>query len=102
MKRVLKVSEQAEADLLEIWSFVGQRDMAAADKLIAEITNRFSKLLEFPEMGRARNDLILYLRSLAVGNYIIFYQPAADGIEILRVLHTSRDISSVFDDMVGE
>jgi toxin ParE1/3/4 len=36
------------------------------------------------------------LRSLSVGNYLIFYRPLADGIEIVRVLHGARDIDSLF------
>jgi toxin ParE1/3/4 len=27
-----------------------------------------------------------------VGNYLIFYRPISDGIEIVRVLHGARDI----------
>ena len=31
-----------------------------------------------------------------MGNYIIFYRPSEQGIELLRVLHGSRDIPEVF------
>jgi toxin ParE1/3/4 len=53
-------------------------------------------------MGRTRNDLLLYLRSFAVKNYLILYQPNAQGVEILRVVHASRDMAKIFDEMVGE
>jgi plasmid stabilization system protein ParE len=35
------------------------------------------------------------LRSFAVGNYVIFYQPLAgsDGVEIVRVIEGHRDIT---------
>lgn len=31
-----------------------------------------------------------------VRDYFIFYQPFAEGVEILRVLHSSRDIEGIF------
>ena len=33
--------------------------------------------------------------ALAVSRYVIFYQPEADSITVLRVLHGRRDIDSI-------
>ena len=96
----LIVSPRAEEDLEEIWTFVAGRDMEAADRLIGSITSQFDHLLAYPEAGRARHDLLVNLRSFPVKNYIIFYQPTDDGIEIFRVLHGARDIQGEFDSLV--
>jgi toxin ParE1/3/4 len=48
-------------------------------------------------MGREQDKLMVNLRSFVVKNYIIFYQPFEGGIEILRVLHGTRDVGSIFD-----
>ncbi|MGY4499466.1 plasmid stabilization system protein ParE [Bradyrhizobium sp. GM24.11] len=37
------------------------------------------------------------LRSFPVGNYVIFYVPLSDGVEIIRVMHGRQDIGA--DDM---
>jgi toxin ParE1/3/4 len=37
------------------------------------------------------------LRSFPVGNYVIFYIPIPDGIEVVRVMHGRQDIDA--DDM---
>ncbi|WP_244443170.1 type II toxin-antitoxin system RelE/ParE family toxin [Bradyrhizobium sp. Ai1a-2] len=50
-----------------------------------------------PRAGRAREDLAPKLRSFPVGNYLIFYVPVPDGIEVVRVMHARRDIDA--DDM---
>lgn len=42
------------------------------------------------------------LRSSPVGNYLIFYRPLPDGIEILRVLHGARDIAAILFDEADE
>lgn len=96
----LIVSPLAEEDLEEIWSFVAERDVEAADRLVDEITGRFDHLLAYPEAGRARHDLLVNLRSLPVKRYVIFYQPTDDGVEIFRVLHGSRDVQSEFDSLI--
>jgi toxin ParE1/3/4 len=54
-------------------------------------------LSQLPEIGKRRFDLAPGLRSLAVGNYVIFYRPVSEGIQIIRVLHGARDIPSLFD-----
>jgi len=36
------------------------------------------------------------LRSLPVGNYLIFYMPVEDGIVVVRVLHGMRDVDALF------
>jgi toxin ParE1/3/4 len=96
----LIVSPLAEEDLEEIWSFIAERDVEAADRLIDEITGRFDHLLAYPEAGRARHDLLVNLRSIPVKRYVIFYQPTDDGVEIFRVLHGSRDVQGEFDSLI--
>jgi len=48
-------------------------------------------------MGRSRFDLSPELRGFPVGSHLIFYRPAVDGIEVIRVLHGARDIPKLFD-----
>ena len=57
-------------------------------------------LARMPGLGRVRHDLLIQMRSFPVGRYIIFYQATTDGIEVLRVLHGSRDVPGAFDDMM--
>jgi ParE toxin of type II toxin-antitoxin system, parDE len=35
-------------------------------------------------------------------NYLIFYQPTSEKLEIVRVLHSARDIPSLFGEQVTE
>ena len=98
MWRRLKVTATAQRDLLEIWSFIEPDNANAADKLLTTITKQFDKLLRFPELGRQRNELVRHLRSVAVKNYVIFYQLTDKYVEIVRVLHGARDIKRIFAD----
>jgi toxin ParE1/3/4 len=49
-------------------------------------------------MGRARDELAANVRSFPFGRYVIFYAPMQDGIDVVRVLHSARDIDAVFSE----
>ncbi len=51
-----------------------------------------------PLMGRSRAELAPGIRSFAFGRYVVFFLPLADGIDVVRVLHGSRDIDASFAD----
>ena len=71
--------------------------MKAADALLDRIEEAFDMLARMPLAGRARTDLALKLRSFPAGNYVIFYVPVQDGIEVLRVMSGRQDVDA--DDM---
>ncbi|MBE9164435.1 MULTISPECIES: type II toxin-antitoxin system RelE/ParE family toxin [Microcoleaceae] len=91
-----RLSQQAEKDLEDIWIYLGQQDEIAADRQLARLLDRFPMLAQFPNMGRQRNELLTGLRSFPVKPYIIFYRILLEKVEIVRVLHQSRDIEGQF------
>jgi len=91
MGRIL-LTRQAEADLLEIWSYVADDNPAAADDLLDDVDATCTRLADAPHSGRLREELAPNLRSLPVGNYVIFYRPEVDGIVVIRILHGARDL----------
>lgn len=96
----IRVAAAAEEDLHKVWEYVAQNNPEAAGKLIKEITRNFAVLRDFPQMGREQTRLLIGLRSFVVREYVIFYQPFESGIEVLRVMHGSRDIEKVFADFL--
>jgi toxin ParE1/3/4 len=96
--RIVKVAAAAENDLQETLTYVSQFNPSAAEKLIKEIVGKFGFLRDNPQAGTLRNKLMLNLRSFVIRDDIILYQPIENGIEILRVLHGSRDIEGVFEE----
>ena len=79
-------------DLAEIWSYIAEDSPNRADTFIDSIDGKFHELAQSPHIGRSRNELLPGLCSFSVGRYLIFYLIIPDGIEIVRVLHASRDI----------
>lgn len=90
-------SPQTEIDLTSIYNFIADDSIRAANAWLARIEATFDMLAEAPLAGRARNDLGIHVRSFPVGNYLIFYSPVSDGIEVARVMNSRQDIDA--DDM---
>jgi toxin ParE1/3/4 len=96
MSRV-RLSLEASRDLEEIEGYISQDNPDAAARLILLLREKCALLSRQPGMGRDRSDVLTGLRGFPVGNYVIFYQPANEGIEVVRVLHGARDIPELFD-----
>ena len=92
-----RLTEQARADLDEIWLYIAEDNIPAADRFFDTLHERFVLLAGQPFLGRARPELAPNLRSLPVGNYVMLYRPIDDGIEVVRVLHGARDIDAMFE-----
>jgi toxin ParE1/3/4 len=87
---------QAREDLLEIWYHIAIDNETAAERWLRNIRLACERLADFPTMGAERSDLATALRSWPLDNYLIFYKPLPDGIEVLRVLHGARDLPPFF------
>ena len=91
----------AAEDLREIWVYLAENsDSETANKFLSAIKKKCETVSEFPEIGRVRHEYLVNLRSFPFGKYIIFYLPLEQGIEVLRIVHGSRDVQQVFDEMI--
>jgi toxin ParE1/3/4 len=97
MARILR-SPRAKADVLSIGGHIAEQSQSRsiALRFLDKIDDKVKLLAENPHAGEARPDLGANVRGFPVANYIIFYRPLDDGIEVLRILHGSRDIPRVF------
>jgi len=96
MPRIL-ISNLAEFDLEDIWSYIAEDNIRAADSLYRRIHAKFHLLSETPDIGRLRPEIGEDIRSFPVGNYVVFYKTVREGVYISRVLHGKRDILSEFE-----
>lgn len=90
------VSDKADEDLIGIYRFLENRSPSAAANFFQSVDRRLSNLSAFPFIGRDRPDLGPGVRSLIVGNYLIFYKVEHDHIAIIRVIDGRRDIREEF------
>ena len=62
------------------------------DAYHAAIDRALHELLDFPAMGRSRDDLGPGFRSRRVEQHVIYYRVEDDAILIARILHVRREV----------
>lgn len=97
MSRIVKL-ERAKADIDEIWDYIADDSEDRAKAFVKTIDKKLRTIAGRPNIGRARDELEEGIRSFPIGKYIVFYRPLPDGIEVIRVLHSARDLDAVFDE----
>ena len=90
------ISPEAREDLKGIYRHIAAENPSAAEKSWDSFFEGIQLLARQPLLGQACPNLRPDLRAFTVGNYVIFYVPANDGVQIERVLHGARDIESSF------
>jgi toxin ParE1/3/4 len=98
----LWISPQAELDIAELAMYIGRQSVDAADRLFTEFYALADRLAEFPAIGQEFPTSHPRLRGLRVvrvphfPNHLVFYLVQGEGIQIIRVLHGSRDLDAIF------
>ena len=95
MPRIDK-SPTALRDLDEIWFHIAQDHVVAADRLIDKIEEKCRQYSRQPLMGGSCPELADELRCFHVGNYVVYFFPLRDGIEVVRVVHGARNVERLF------
>ena len=91
----VQFTEAAESDLDEIWDYVADSNIDAADRIIAEVRSTCVKLATNPGIGHSREDLTeLPVKFIGVFSYLIVYAPDTSPLLIIAVLHGARDVAS--------
>lgn len=88
-------SPAADQDLIDIWLHIASDSKAAADKVYARIVERIFDLEDFSQSGPQRLEIAADVRSLTVMSYLILYRVEPDRIEIIRIIHGARDLTSL-------
>lgn len=93
---VLITSPEAEQDLIEIWLYIAEDNPVNADLFLDRLEGKALKLAEFAEIGVDQPELSPELKSFPVDRYVLYYRKNKNGVELVRVLHSARDIHSAF------
>ncbi len=98
MARVVR-TPLAKCDLKEIGRYIAHQSQSliAAERFLDSIDSKCALYSAEREMGELCPDLAPQVRRFTVGNYVVLYRGIRTGIEVLRVLHGSRDIPSAWE-----
>lgn len=93
---VIRRRPLAADDIAEIWDHIADDSLRAADRWIDQLDEQFVLLASQPLMGRSRHELAPGLRSFPFGRHVIFYEPIEGGVDVVRLLHSARDVDAQF------
>lgn len=97
----VSLSPKALEDLDNIWLYIAQDNLAAADRVIEAAYRVCKHLAEHPELGVMRHfsePSLANIRSLVIPDfpkYLLFYRTTPAAVEVVRVLHGARDIENI-------
>jgi toxin ParE1/3/4 len=97
MARIIERS-RAQEEREDIAVRIGMDRPSAATRFLAAARKAYETLAAMPEMGtvwEAENPAFAGVRYFAIPrypNYVIFYRPLSDGVEIVHILHGARDL----------
>ena len=96
----IRMTALAVDDLEELWLYVSEHDVDAADRVVDGVGGLINLLSAQPEMGAPRDDLGLGLRCLVYKRrFLVFYRFKNGAVEVLRILRGERFLSSgLFDE----
>ena len=98
-KRPVLWSPKAQDDLSNIWNYhASAASPQTADDVLRDIGKTCGMLERHPLAGRPRDEIRAKLRSIPANPHVVFYRVRKDRVEIVRVLHGSRDIDEIFAD----
>jgi toxin ParE1/3/4 len=97
MIRQVRLQSRAALDLRDHYLYLIQQDARLAARFADAIENSFAWLAHNPDLGFATDFTDARLQDVRCWpvrgflNHLIFYRVPIDSIEVLRVLHGSRD-----------
>lgn len=98
MSPIIRRGSVAREDLLENFLYIGHTNRTAARRFLRAAEKAMGQLAEMPGLGSVWETANPVLEGTRVWqipkfkNYLIFYRPISNGIEVVRVLHGARDI----------
>ncbi|MGD0225305.1 MAG: type II toxin-antitoxin system RelE/ParE family toxin [Terriglobia bacterium] len=102
MSAPFHLTPQATEDLDAIWWFIQKDSAEAADQVESEIISTCRRLAGYPSIGHRRRDItplpVLFWTIPKYPNYIIVYRPQTKPLQVIAILHGSRNLKEILKD----
>ncbi|CDX24266.1 Toxin ParE1 [Mesorhizobium sp. ORS 3324] len=92
MKRTVRFSPKANADLNGIWDYsLNQWGEERAEAYIRSIHSVITLIDRFPAIARNASDIRPGLLKYAVGSHVVYLRMNEQSIDVVRILHQQMD-----------
>lgn len=91
--KTARLTADARQDVQALLDYYkNRREPDAARRIMANLRKTYRFLSDHPFLGDPRDDLAIDLRCGFAGTWLVFYRPVPSGIQILRILSSSREV----------
>ena len=102
MSRLILKRPQAERDIEECFVYIAENDLDIGISFLVAVEDSLEKLSIMPLIGKIKtfknikgSDLRFWPVK-GFDSYLLFYLANDDSVELVRLLHSSRDVDGVF------
>lgn len=81
----------ANADLLEILAYIGERNQQAAERLLPRVAHDLEHAAEHPYLYQPSQRIPGVREIVAHPNYLVLYRVTATCIEVVSIVHARRE-----------
>jgi plasmid stabilization system protein ParE len=95
----VKITQSAEGDVEEIWTYISHDNPIQALKFIAELDRQISTLERFPQrcpLIPENETLGTHYRHLLFGDYRTLFKISDKTVYVMRIIHGSRLLDASF------
>lgn len=93
---------QAERDIEECFVYIAENNLDIGVSFLVAVEDSLEQLSRMPLMGKIKSFKNIQRTDLRIwpvkgfDSYLIFYLANDDSVELVRLLHSARDIEGVF------
>jgi plasmid stabilization system protein ParE len=89
-------------DLSDIWDYIAEDNLSAANRVESAILSACNSLARHPMLGSKRSEItLLPVRFWAVTrfpNFLVVYRPETKPLQVVAILHGKRDIKALLEE----
>jgi len=97
MKYSVKFTTRAKKDIVSIIDYISQTSVVSSAKVHKMLLTKANSLADFPFRGVRREDIVKDGYMILEGSYYIYYQVIDTSVNILRILHQSRNVHNMIE-----
>jgi toxin ParE1/3/4 len=95
----IHTTRRAAIDVTTIWSYIAERSFPSADEWVVSVDEKLRLLAANPTMGERVDYLRAGARRVTLGKFVLYFESIDNGIRLLRVVHSARQIDELFENL---
>jgi plasmid stabilization system protein ParE len=102
MHQSFELTHRAINDLGEIWDYIAEDSVDAANRVESSILAACSSLARHPLLGSKRSEItsipVRFWTVARFHNFIVVYRPETKPLQVIAILHGKRNLNVLLDD----